>query len=501
MKCINQLLKQYLKENGSNKLLHENHTFVTHSELEIKSNQFANYIMHNEVKKYDRVILMMDLHINAIITVFGIIKTGAIYVPIDKTMPQNNVKKILAEVRPTLIICNAAYLEKFRGINCKIVVVEKIFSDYLKESKKLKKINIISNDLLYITYTSGTTNFPKGVMISHRAVMTFIEAVTQEKELHNKSTKTLCRTPLSFDPFLTEILPSIVSGGQVYIQERDVTFRNFIKFIASNKITNFGCGPSLLLLLEDNLEYVMKYDLSSLKEIYIGYEKCPVNVIKKLQNAYPQIQFINGYGTTETFASSSFYKIPKLMQETNVPIGNAIENEQFLILNENLGECKIGEVGELIIRGSSLFSGYWKNPNETKKKLIVNPLFPESNDLAYRTGDLVKMDKKGDIYFIGRKDYQVKINGYRVELGEIQYVINCCEGIKECYVIYHNKKIVCFYNTYKYNNITEEFLVKYCKKYLSLFKIPNKWIKIFEFPRNHNGKIERKKLLELYGKL
>lgn len=184
---------------------------------------------------------------NTITVVFGVIKTGAIYVPIDKTQSKENVEKILFEVTPTLIICNDIYLEKFEGAKCKKIIIKDGLSEYLKESDKLPNVNIISNDLLYIAFTSGTTGLPKGVMVSHRAVITFVEAVTQNEKFHNKTTRTLCRTPISFDPFLTEVLPSVVSGGKIYIQERDATFGNFIKFIENNKITNFGCGPSQII--------------------------------------------------------------------------------------------------------------------------------------------------------------------------------------------------------------------------------------------------------------
>ena len=498
MKCVNRLLNYYLEKNGKNALVNEGSRMITHNELEKESNKFANYIIREGIRKSERVVIMMDLHIDTITVVFGVIKTGAIYVPIDKTQSKENVEKILFEVTPTLIICNDIYLEKFEGAKCKKIIIKDGLSEYLKESDKLPNVNIISNDLLYIAFTSGTTGLPKGVMVSHRAVMTFVEAVTQNEKFHNKTTRTLCRTPISFDPFLTEVLPSVVSGGKIYIQERDATFGNFIKFIENNKITNFGCGPSQLYLMADNLEYISNYNLSSLKEIYVGYEKCPISVIRKLQEVYPNIVFINGYGTTETFASSTFYEIPKLNHDNDIPIGNTIENEQFLILNESKEECKCGEIGELVVRGSSLFNGYWNNTKETEKKLIINPLFPESNELVYMTGDLVVMDENRNIYFIGRKDEQVKINGYRVELGEIQYVIDCFDDIKECCVVYNDTQLICFYSLYSKRNNIDYFLREYCKKNLPLYKIPNKWIKVNEFPRNSNGKICKEKLLNIY---
>ena len=490
-----------MKKNKFNELLHEDANVLTHNDLEINSNKFANYLLKRGIKKNDRIIIMLDLHIETIITVFGVIKTGAIYVPVDKNQTSEWIEKISSEIQPKLVITNDKNIDKFEKIKCKKIIISDKFFENLIENDILPNINIIDKDLIYIAFTSGTTGTPKGVMIPHRAVMTFVEAVTQNHRVHNELARTLCRTPISFDPFLTEILPSIVSGGQVFIQERDVSFRSFLKLIQKNKITNFGCGPSQLFLMADNLEYISKFDLSSLKEIYIGYEKCPVSGIRKLQESYPYIKFINGYGTTETFASSTFFEIPKLESETYIPIGKAIENEQLFILNEKNEKCKKNEIGELIIRGSSLFSGYWKDQEETNKKLITNPLFPESNELVYRTGDLVEEDEEGNIFFVGRKDEQVKINGYRVELGEIQEIVEKCEEIKECCVIYYNNELVCFYNVYNKNCGIEIVLKEQCKKQLAKFKVPNKWIKVNEFPRTSNGKIDRKKMISYYGKV
>lgn len=494
---VNNLLRDYKNTNGNNVLLHEENRIMTHNELENHSNQFANYLLKMGVRKNDRIVIMMRLGIDTIIAIMGIIKIGAIYVPIDRSQPNRIVEEIVSDTDPKLIICDEIYLERFEDIQSTLIVYGKNlnFFKYLQEEDIPCGVNVLSKDLVYIAYTSGTTGKPKGVMISHENVMTFVNSVTKNKFYHNKGAKSLCRTPISFDPFLMELLPSMISGGQVYIQERDVSFRKFISYISNNGVTNFGCGPSMLFLMADNLRFLEKYDLSSLKEIYIGYEKCPVSVIKKLQAVYPAVRFINGYGTTETFASSTFYEIPTLSNETDIPIGTAIEDEQLMILNEELRESKVDEIGELVIRGSSLFNGYWNNLEETKRKLIINPLFPESNELVYLTGDLAKKNDKGQIFFVGRKDQQVKINGYRVELGEVQYIIERHENIKECCIIYYDGEIICYYNTYSGVQGCESDFKDYCSQKLPKYKTPAKWIYVKNFPRNSNGKVKKNVLL------
>ncbi len=499
---VSDLLMEHMGNNGKNTLLNEPGRTMSHELLEKHSNMFANFLLKKGVKKNDRVILMCDLNIDTIIVVLGIMKIGAIYVPIDVNQTKEMVDFIMKDIEPKCAFVDEKYYEKINSSYCvKIKYSNKQdceFYSYLKSSDVKPNIRLISDDIVYITYTSGTTGIPKGVMISHKSIMTFMKYVTKNFK-HNVNTKSLCRTPVSFDPFLTEVIPSIISGGQVYIQSRDVPFRKFLEYVCENKITNFGCGPSLLYILADNLELFKRYNLSCLEEIYIGYEKCPVNVIKILQKYLPKTDFINGYGTTETFASSTFYKIPNLGTDNSVediPIGEAIENEELLIINDQLKICENNEIGELVIRGSSLFNGYWKNIIETQKKLRINPIFENSNELVYFTGDLVKRKDDGHIYFVGRKDEQVKINGYRVELGEIKYVIELNEKIKECVILFHNKHLICIYNSYDGNVIDTNVLKEICSKRLAKYKIPSKWIFCKEIPRNSNGKVNRKMLLK-----
>lgn len=496
---VNRLLNDYMEQNGENDLLHYNDQVLTHKELEITSNEFANYLIEQGVQKGDRVAIMMDLNIDTIIAVMGIIKSGGIYVPIDTGQTEEFIQYVLKDTDPKFIIVASKWYEKIpKGYEERIHRSSEILSACIICSPHLPAVQLIGKDIVYITYTSGTTGVPKGVMISHQNIMTFMNYVVKTFK-HGQKVKSLCRTPVSFDPFLTEVLPSVISGGQIYIQSRDVGINKFLKFISSNRISNFGCGPSMLFLLADNLEVVQKYDLSGLLEVYIGYEKCSVSVLKTLQKHLPWVTFINGYGTTETFASSTFYTIPDLNQKhmENIPIGDAIEDEQIIIINDELKEAQVNEIGEIIIRGNSLFNGYWHNEEQTDLRLRLNPLLPESNEKVYFTGDLAVKDEKGQVYFVGRKDEQVKIRGYRVELGEIEHVIVSTDQVKECCVVYEDNQLICYYNLYTPEEGIQEKLQKICKTKLAAYKVPSKWILVERFPRNANGKILKKALKNL----
>ena len=496
---VSNILNQY-SINSENNLLHFNSEIMTHGELNKNSDRFASYLLSLGVKKNDRIVLMLDLNIETIIAIIGIIKIGAIYVPLDKNLSDEVVEYILYDTNAVLCIIDTSYKNKFTKFSGYKIIYDSnnkndgLFYEYKKSDVFYEKPLILPKDIVYIIYTSGTTGRPKGVIVNHMSIMTFLNYVTKVHN-HGKNIRSLCRTPISFDPFLTEVLPSIMSGGQVYIQDRDVSFRKFLKFLDENKISNFGCGPSMLFLMADNLTTLRKFDLSELQDIYIGYEKCPVNVIKILQKELTHVNFINGYGTTETFACSTFYFVDELQDDKiqEIPIGDAIEGIELFIITSEGNKAEANEIGELVIRGNTIFNGYWHDETETKNKLRLNPLFPDSNELVYFTGDLVRMDDNCNIFFVGRKDDQVKINGYRVELGEIKYIIETNDNVKECCIIYDNNELICMYNTYDENNIDDQ-LIRICYDRLAPYKRPGRWLYVKVFERNANGKIDIKRM-------
>ncbi|AUM64509.1 hypothetical protein C0R09_08195 [Brevibacillus laterosporus] len=516
---VHDFLTDNLHKNKDNILLKEKGIFITHGELERRSNRFCNYLEYLGVNKQDRVALIMDSSINAVIAVVGIMKRGAIFVPINVNSSTANINYIIQETESSLLIVDGTFqsllnnLEYIKTKRTPVIINDgKLYHDeeldsfhgYINFSDNItNKEEIISKDLVYIIFTSGTTGKPKGVMISHENISPFMTYVV-ERFKHNKDTKTLSKTPISFDPFLTEIVPSFISGGTVLLYKDLISIKNFLKTLQDGQITNFGCGPALLLLLEENRNILQDYDLSNLNQIYFGYESCPINTIKILQNELPHVSFINGYGTTETFASSTFYEIENLQDKEieTFPIGRPIKGTELMILNENKKLTKPGEIGELVVRGTTVMNGYWKNKEKTDEVLRPNPLFSESLEKVYFTGDLVKRDKDNNIIFVGRKDDQVKIQGYRVELSEVQRRIEENNLVKECCVIAvekgNSKRIVCYLITN--NNSKEELeVIKKCSvETLESYKIPQEWIFIDQMPRNANSKVDKKKLEGIY---
>lgn len=492
---IASLLNQH-KKNKSNLLLNEKNLSITHLELEQYSNQFARFLMKTGINKGDRIMISLSNKIFSVCIIFGILKIGAIFVPISEKKTKLQVAKMVEDIEPKVIIHEKrdSVLKSVSenktliniGSTADFFQLIKYISDNPIESK------VISRDIAYIIYTSGTTGDPKGIMMSHGAILSYVYDVV-DRFNHNSRDKTICRTPPYFDPYLTEILPSIVSGGEIYLQDNNVSLNTLLTLISENKITNFGCGPALLSLFVQAKDTLHKYNLNSLSEIYFGYEKMGKGLLSSIQSLLPNVTFINGYGTSETFAATTYHICKE--NEDITPIGKAINSSEVFLWNEKENRvCKDNEFGEIIIRGSTLMNGYWKNCTATRKALRRNPCFPESDELVYFTNDIGKYSNQ-QIVFIGRKDNEIKLNGIRINLDEIVESIYQLEDIKETIVIKKDDELVCLYNTFSKKEKYVE-IKSHLKKCLEPFKIPTKFLFQENFCRNENSKLIKNISLE-----
>lgn len=518
------LVHEFLIENvqrfADNQVL-KDRTGVTLNMLELDelTNQIANFIIGLNIKKGDTVALFLETSTYAAAFVFGVMKSGAIYVPLNIQSPIAVIDKILYQTNPKLIIIDSRYEKLFSNSSYVIETHTPILANTyntissnevqvyslnelkpLHKKKVINQPNIIPKDLLCIIYTSGTTGNPKGVMCRHENIVPFFHYVSKTFK-HGSTFVTMSRSPLSFDPYLTEIIPNMMNGGRVYFCSF-TTLSSFFRTIEREKINDFDCPPSLMNILIKNPQYIVKYDLSSIKEIWIGYEYCHIPYVKKLQELFPDAKIFHGYGTSETYASSAFYEvceIPSIWKA--LPIGIPVDGTELLIINEQGTETEPGEIGEMVVRGSSVMPGYWKDADATKKAFRPNPLYPQNNERVYYTGDLFTSDSFGNQFYVGRCVNQKKINGYRVELMEIERCILQLSWVEGCEPIVVTvddiDKIICYI-------VSDErkrelpMLRNHCKENLETYKIPSEFIYIDKMPINNNGKVDINKLKSWY---
>ncbi|TCN55434.1 amino acid adenylation domain-containing protein [Flavobacterium circumlabens] len=474
-KTIIDLFEEQLEKTPDNIAVVFEETALTYQVLNEQANQLAHYLRQNHaIESGDLVGIKLDRSERIIVTILGILKSGAAYVPIDSSYPQERI----------------AYIEK--DSNCKIVIDEPVFEAFYKNRESYSGLNIEkinnSGDLAYIIYTSGTTGNPKGVMVEHKNVINLIHSQTREFKI-DATERILQLSNFSFDASVEQTFLALLNGAALYILPRKVLLDEveLEQFVLENKITHFHSVPSVVSKLKPSNKF-------SLRRVLSGGDICS----EKLAASWSTIcDFYNKYGPTETTVTSIEFLYTK---EKPFSIGRPISNTQVYILNNALLPTPLGVLGNVYISGAGVTRGYWNKPELTAEKFIENPFI--SGTKMYDTGDVARWLPDGNIEFSGRNDHQVKIRGFRIELGEIetsllQYSAHLNEAIVQAKEVNGEKVLVAYYLT---NAAIDKAAIRnYLLGKLPEHMVPSFYIDLDHFPVTPNGKIDRKALPGISG--
>ena len=495
---------------------------MTYGELEKESNRLASGLSEMGLKRGERAGIYMNRCITSIVGVFGIMKAGVTYVPIDPLCPPARLSYIMNK-------CGIKYLlttqEKLTNIEQvfpanspleNILVMNgldsgsrsigsaKLFSwQDLREtaSEDALRMNMVDSDLAYILFTSGSTGNPKGVMLSHLNSLTFVNSVHDFFQIRmNDRFSNIC--PLHFDMSVFDLFVAIKAGATVVIIPETTTIFpvKLAEVIAKNRISVWNSVPSALSLLASyrNLD---SHDLSSLRLILFAGEKFPLKYLRRLQEAVPGAKFCNMYGQTEA-NSSTYYWVEQLPSDAkaSLPIGRSLPNFEVFSLDEDGKRVtEPGQEGELYVRASTVALGYWGEVEKTEKAFVKNPLRPDLNERVYKTGDVVSLDPQGNYVFLGRKDHMIKSRGYRIEIGEIETVLNNHPEIGNAVVIpipdeLIGNRISVIIVPSTPGKMKKEDILQYCSQHLPRYMIPESIEFRDSLPTTSSGKVDRKKL-------
>jgi len=491
-KTIIDLFEEQVEKSPDNVAVVYKDKKVTYKELNEKVNCLANYLIQKGVKKQQAIPVLLERSIDLIISMLAVIKIGAIYLPISTDFPIERIKYILKDSEAKLVITSKKW--KDENIN-----IEKLYIDdlnYLEQSKNNLNLNVNTRDTIYIIYTSGSTGNPKGVKINHQNLNNFVQAFTKDFETINGDDKCLASTNIGFDVSIFEFFITLLNGAQLFLyEENSITdIFKYCESIVKNKITLLYIPPNIL---EDVYMILAREKNTYINKILIGVEPIKSSTMKKYYKLDPNIKIINGYGPTETTicATVNVLDNSKLNKYNIIPIGKPIANSKILILDQNLQLLPAGIMGELYISGDGVGNGYLNNTEKNAKSFIKIPQLLNEN-IAYRTGDLAKWNEDGTISFIGREDNQVKINGHRMELGEIENCIYEYPNIEKVVVIIDKNKKINAYYTSK-NNIEIAKLKSFMEEKLPQYFIPSNFMQVEKFELTSNGKINKKLLPEI----
>ena len=409
---------------------------ITYRDLNTRADQIAHYLRELGVKTEDLVGICMERSADMVAAMIGVWKAGSAYVPLDPAFPKERLGQILEDAEVKVLLTEACLSSVLPSNVAKTVYLDA--AEINKQSVDTRAAGARPENLAYVIFTSGSTGRPKGVQIEHRAVVNFIECMAQQPGLTAKDTL-VAVTTVSFDIAGLELFLPLLKGARVVIADRETVVdpRRLAQLLESSSATVMQATPSAWRMLIES-GWAGRPEM----KILCGGEAFPPELAKEL---IPRCCSLwNMYGPTETTIWSTI----SLVSEANgaVPIGRPIANTQVYVLDQNLQPVPIGVPGELFIGGAGVARGYWKRPELTAERFITNPFVRENDARMYRTGDLCRWKENGTLECLGRNDQQVKIQGYRIELGDIEATLGTHPDVQQAVVCVQessgNKKLV-----------------------------------------------------------
>lgn len=448
------------------------------------------------------VLVFVDRRIEGLVGFMGVVQSGNFYVPIDCKMPDQRVKLIADVLNPIAAITVTNADEKildlidFKGI--RFQYEEVINSDC--DDNLLNEIRgqMIDTDPVYSIFTSGSTGVPKGVVIAQRGMIDLAEWLvntfhfTENDALGNQ-------TPFYFDGSVKDICICLKSGATLnIIGKKYFTFPKLIvPFLNERKITAILWATSAIVLIGNS--DILSVNLPEhLRLVTFAGEAMPAKQLKVWMQKLPNAKFVNLYGPTEITVDCTYYEVNHDFSDDEfIPIGYACHNKGILVFNENNQLVRIGEEGELCVRGTGVALGYYNNKEKTQEVFVQNPLHDLYEDKIYRTGDIVRYNELGEIEFVSRKDFQIKHKGNRIEMGEIEVAINSIPAVTNAACIFdkENDKIVLYYTTIDNKEID---IINLVKDKIPVYMFPEVITLLRQMPYNMNGKIDRIELKKMY---
>jgi len=451
------------------------------------------------------VATLMDRSMGTAAVLFGILKVGAAYIPLDPGLPKDRLSVILQDAVPRVLVTQRHFVNAIPPYQGEILMVGSeggVGEESEGRPAQYAQKTVSPNGLAYIIYTSGSTGMPKGVMISHRAICNRLLWMHTSMPL-SASDRVLQKTSLSFDASIWELFVPLLSGAQVVLGRndghRDPSY--IVDTIIDREITVLQMVPSMLRPLT---EQVRIRECVSLRRMYCGGEVFPCETKERFQRLL-NCELFNLFGPTETSIDATYHRCCSNARERSVPIGRPIANTRMYILDGYGEPVAVGVSGELYISGVGLARGYLNGAGLTAEKFIPERFSGEAGGRMYRTGDIGKYGVGGDIEYLGRKDQQVKVRGYRIEMGEIEGALMKHARIEEAVVMMGEgrggeKRL----EAYVVVNGGEELYVNEIRSFLQLklpeYMVPARYVRLEEMVRLASGKVDRRLVKERGGR-
>ena len=482
---------------------------LTYGELNTKANQLARYLRFKGIGPDRLVGICVERSLEMVVGLLGILKAGGAYVPLEPSYPPERLAYMLEDAAPKVLLTQRRLVEKLPGTTPDIIVLDESWSTI--ERQPATQLDggspqIRPDHLAYVIYTSGSTGRPKGVMIEHRGLLNYLRWATGAYPVEEGEGSPVT-SPLGFDATITSLYTPLLCGRAVFLVKQGEELDGLERLLRQSRWWSLvKLSPAHLSLLGQSWPEQVP---CRVRAFIIGGEALPPATVELWQRIAPAVRLINEYGPTETVVGCSIYEVPpQATGMTQVPIGRPIAHTQIHVLDGHGQPVPIGESGEIYIGGAGVARGYLNRPELTAERFVKDPFSPDPDARLYKSEDLGRWCCDGILEYLGRNDTQVKVRGFRVELGEIEAQLSRHPGVKDA-VVMARKDISGEQRLAAYvvagrevETDGETQLVKlreHLKRALPEYMIPTLWALIGQMPLTHNGKIDREALPEPKG--
>jgi amino acid adenylation domain-containing protein len=490
---------------------------ITYGLLNQQADALAGFLCAKGVKRGDRVGVVLPKSIDAVVALFGILKAGAAYVPVDYLAPAKRGQRILGDCRVRAVVIDSRCTDMILPADEPDMAMSAVITvdPPSHQASGLEGATTLAavfdqrhappahprsrSDLAYILYTSGSTGMPKGVMLTHENALSFVEWSSDVFE-PTAADRFSSHAPFHFDLSILDIYLCVKHAAELHLvsEELGKNPKDLAELIAARQLTIWYSTPSILTLLVQ-FGHLDKYDYARLRLVLFAGEVFPVKHLRMVQRQWPGATFYNLYGPTETNVCT-FARIPENIPDTRdtpYPIGRVCEHCRAMVLDNDQAEVPSGKEGLLYISGSSVFSGYWNRPAETANAFVVRRAAR-----WYNTGDVVRSDPQDGFVYVGRNDRMVKRRGYRIELGEIERALYLHRNLREAAVVSVTDagtvvEIIAFLSCQDTEKPSIIELKTFCKAKLPAYMIPDRFVLLERLPRTSTDKVDYQTLTSM----